>query len=126
VLILLALMVRRHRVQIASWLVLLVALTSATVSAYQSTYSTPEQRRTATELAQHDPATTLMYGHLADPGSAALMFAWEMGAIATIFGCNHGRARRGLLDPCRGGRRNARSLCGRPESTLAFCFAAPR
>jgi ABC-2 type transport system permease protein len=84
VLILLALMIRRHRMLIASWLVLLVALTSATASAYQSTYSTPEQRRTATELAQHDPATTLMYGHLADPGSAALMFAWETGAIATI------------------------------------------
>jgi ABC-2 type transport system permease protein len=84
VLILLVLMVRRQRVLIASWLVLLVALTSATVSAYQSTYSTPEQRRTATELAQQDPATTLMYGHLADPGSAALMFAWEIGAIATI------------------------------------------
>ena len=83
-LILLALMVRRHRVLIASWVVLLVALTSATVSAYQSTYSTPEQRRTATELAQHDAATTLMYGHLADPGSAALMFTWEIGAIATI------------------------------------------
>ncbi|MGX6607366.1 ABC transporter permease [Micromonosporaceae bacterium Da 78-11] len=83
-LILLALMVRRHRVLIASWLVLLVALTSATVSAYQSTYSTPQQRRTATDLAQHDAATTLMYGHLADPGSAALMFAWEIGAITTI------------------------------------------
>jgi ABC-2 type transport system permease protein len=83
-LILLALMVRRHRVLIASWLVLLVALTSTTVSAYQSTYSTPEQRRTATDLAQHDAATTLMYGDLADPGSAALMFTWEIGAIATV------------------------------------------
>jgi ABC-2 type transport system permease protein len=84
VLILLALMVRRHRVLIASWLVLLVAVTSATVSAYQATYATPEQRRAATDLAQHDAATTLMYGHLADPGSAALMFAWEIGAITTI------------------------------------------
>lgn len=82
--ILLALMVRRHRVLTASWLVLLIALSSATVSAYQSTYSTPEQRRAATELAQHSAATTLMYGDLADPGSAALMFTWEIGAIATI------------------------------------------
>ena len=81
---LLALMIRRHRVLITSWLVLLVALTTATVSAYQSTYSTPEQRRTATELAQHDAATTMMYGKLTNPGSAALMFTWEIGAIATI------------------------------------------
>jgi ABC-2 type transport system permease protein len=82
--ILLRLMLHRHRVLITSWLVLLIAVTGATVSAYQSTYSTPEQRATVTELAQHSAATTLMYGNLADPGSAALMFAWEIGAIATI------------------------------------------
>lgn len=82
--ILLRLVVRRHRVLMTSWLVLLVALTGATVSAYQSTYSTPEQRRTATELAQHSAATTLMYGNLADPGTPALMFTWEIGAISTI------------------------------------------
>ena len=82
--ILMRLMIRRHRVLITSCLVLLVTLTGATASAYQSTYPTPEQRRTATELAQHSAATTLMYGNLADPGTPALMFAWEIGAIATI------------------------------------------
>jgi len=83
-LILLRLMLHRHRVLITSWLVLLVAVTGATVSAYQSTYPTAEQRRTATDLAQHSAATTLMYGNLADPGTPALMFTWEIGAIATI------------------------------------------
>src|SRR6266508_967918 len=78
------LMVRRYRLLITSWLVLLVALTGATASAYQSTYPTQEQRRTATELAQHNTATTLLYGELADPGTPALMFSWEIGAIATI------------------------------------------
>ncbi len=78
------LMVRRHRLLISSWLVLLVALGGGTVSAYQSTYPTQEQRRSATELAQHDAATTLLYGKLADPGTPALMFTWEIGAIVTI------------------------------------------
>jgi ABC-2 type transport system permease protein len=83
-LLLVYLMVRRHRVLLASWLVLLVAMSGGTVSAYQSTYTTPDQRRIATELAQHNAATTLLYGNLADPGSPALMFSWEIGAFATI------------------------------------------
>lgn len=78
------LMVRRHRALLASWLVLLVAVSGGTVSAYQSTYTTPDQRRTATELAQHNVATTLLYGNLAGRGSPASMFSWEIGAIATI------------------------------------------
>jgi ABC-2 type transport system permease protein len=78
------LMIRRHRVLITSWPVLLVALTGVTVSAYQSTYPTPQQRRVAVDLAQHNAATTLLYGNLPNPGAPAQMFAWEIGAIATI------------------------------------------
>ena len=78
------LMVRRHRLMITSWLVLLIALSGATVSAYQSTYATPEQRRAATELAQHNAASNLLYGRLADPGTPAQMFGWEIGAFVTI------------------------------------------
>jgi ABC-2 type transport system permease protein len=81
---LVSLMVRRHRVPIVSWTLLLVALSGGTVSAYQSTYQTPEQRALATELAQHDAATTALYGNLPDPGTPALMFTWEVGAIVTI------------------------------------------
>jgi ABC-2 type transport system permease protein len=77
-------MIRRHRVLMTSWSVLLIALAGATVSAYQSTYPTPEQRRVAVELAQHNAATILLYGNLPDPGTPAQMFAWEIGAIATI------------------------------------------
>ncbi|MET7401968.1 hypothetical protein ABZS66_51645 [Dactylosporangium sp. NPDC005572] len=78
------LMVHRHRVLLASWSVLLVALAGATVSAYRSTYPTAEQRRLAVELAQHNAATVLLYGNLPDPGTPAQMFAWEIGAFATI------------------------------------------
>lgn len=78
------LMLRRHRVLIASWSVLLIALSGGTVSAYQTTYPTAEQRRLATELAQQNTATTLLYGRLPEPGTPALMFAWEIGAIVTI------------------------------------------
>jgi ABC-2 type transport system permease protein len=81
---LMRLMIRRHRVLITSWSVLLIALAGATVSAYQSTYPTPQQRRIAVELAQHNAATTLLYGDLPDPGTPAQMFAWEIGAFATI------------------------------------------
>jgi ABC-2 type transport system permease protein len=78
------LLIRRHRVLIAVWLLLLVALSGVTVSAYQSTYPTPRQRAAAVELAQHNASTLLMYGHLPAPGTPAQMFAWEIGAFATI------------------------------------------
>jgi|tagenome__1003787_1003787.scaffolds.fasta_scaffold20946166_2 ABC-2 type transport system permease protein len=78
------LMIRRHRWMITGWSILLIGLAGATVSAYQATYPTPEQRRLATELAQRDTASLMLYGRLAEPGSPALMFAWEVGAIATI------------------------------------------
>jgi ABC-2 type transport system permease protein len=78
------LLARRYRLQILAWTVLLVLLSGATVSAYQSTYPTPEQRRVATELAQQNAATTLMYGHLRDPGTPAQFFVWEVGAIVTL------------------------------------------
>lgn len=81
---LLRLMAARHRLPILCWTALVVGLCGATVSAYKSTYPTEEQRRIAVGLAQHDAATTLMYGHLPDPGTPALMFTWEIGAIVTV------------------------------------------
>jgi ABC-2 type transport system permease protein len=78
------LLIHRYRLLIASWSVLLIALPAVTVWAYQSTYPTAEGRRIAVELAQQDVATTLLYGDLPDPGTPALMFVWETGAIATI------------------------------------------
>jgi ABC-2 type transport system permease protein len=78
------LLVRRHRLALGSWLVLLVALCGGTVSAYASTYATAQQRRAAVELAQHNPATTLLYGRLPDPGTPAQMYVWEVGAFATV------------------------------------------
>ncbi|WP_328465839.1 hypothetical protein OHA21_44610 [Actinoplanes sp. NBC_00393] len=77
------LLVRRHRLLLASWPVLLVALCS-TMTAYQDTYATEAQRRTAVELAQQNPATTLLYGRLPDPGTPAQLFTWEIGGFVTI------------------------------------------
>lgn len=82
--ILVRLMLRRHRLLIGAWSVLLVALCGVTVSAYQSTYPTPEQRALAVRSAQDNAATTLLYGELADPGTPAQMFGWEAGAFATV------------------------------------------
>ncbi|WP_432973952.1 hypothetical protein [Dactylosporangium sp. CA-233914] len=78
------LLLRRHRLVLGSWLVLLVGLCASTVQAYQDSYSTAEQRRTAVELAHHNTATTLLYGRLPDPGTPGQMYAWEIGAIVTI------------------------------------------
>lgn len=81
---LLRLTARHQRTMVTSWLVLLIALVSGTPSAYQSTYPTAAARRAATELAQHNPATTLLYGRLPAPGTPAQMFSWEIGAFVTI------------------------------------------
>jgi hypothetical protein len=43
----------------------------------------------ATELTQHDAASTLMYGALAAPGSPALMFTWELERASD---CTRGKA----------------------------------
>ncbi|GAA2713295.1 ABC transporter permease [Actinoplanes palleronii] len=77
------LLVRRYRLPLLCWTALVTALCS-TPSAYQSAYATAEQRRTAVVLAQNNPASTLVYGRLPDPGTAAQMFAWEIGAFVTI------------------------------------------
>ncbi|WP_433221516.1 hypothetical protein ACQP00_20865 [Dactylosporangium sp. CS-047395] len=81
---LLRLLARRHRLMLSAWLLLLIGMTAGTVSAYQSTYQTVQQRQVATALAQHNAATTLMYGNLASPGTPALLFTWEIGAFGTI------------------------------------------
>ena len=39
------LLVRRHRLALTSWLLLLIGLSAGTVSAYQNTYATEQQRR---------------------------------------------------------------------------------
>jgi ABC-2 type transport system permease protein len=78
------LLIRRHRLALTSWLLLLIGLSAGTVGAYQNTYATDQQRRAAVALAQADGATTLMYGRLPGPGAPAQMYAWEIGAFVTI------------------------------------------
>ncbi len=78
------LQLRRYRLLIGAWTLLLIALCAGTVTGYQSTYATAQQRREATILAQHNAATNLIYGRLADTGTPAQMFTWEIGAIVTV------------------------------------------
>jgi polyether ionophore transport system permease protein len=78
------LQLRRYRLQIGVWTLLLIAICAGTVTAYQNTYATTQQRHEATVLAQHNAATNLMYGWLADAGTPAQMFTWEIGAIVTV------------------------------------------
>lgn len=83
VLPLVRLLLRRHRGLLLGWGGLLVVLTGATTSGYQTTYTTIEQRRAAAELARHDAASTVMYGVLGGD-QPAHMFVWEIGAFATV------------------------------------------
>ncbi|MFI1996633.1 hypothetical protein [Actinoplanes sp. NPDC020271] len=78
------LLLRRHRLTISCWLLLLIGLSAGTVTAYQNTYATDQQRRVAVGLAQQNAATTVLYGHLPDLGTPAQMYAWEIGAFVTI------------------------------------------
>jgi ABC-2 type transport system permease protein len=82
--ILTRLLLRRHRVTLGAWLLLLIGLCGGTAQAYPNTYPTEEQRHAAVVAAQHNPATTLLYGVLPGPGTPAQLFAWEAGAIAAI------------------------------------------
>lgn len=78
------LLIRRHRATLSAWLLVLTGLCGGTVSSYQNTYATEQQRRTAVALAQEDRVSTLLYGRLPDSGNAAQMFTWELGAILSI------------------------------------------
>ncbi|SNY59501.1 hypothetical protein [Paractinoplanes atraurantiacus] len=78
------LLLRRHRLFLGCWLLLLIAMSAGTVTAYQNTYPTGQQRRIAVALAQDNAATTLIYGRLPGPGTPAQMYVWEIGACTTI------------------------------------------
>ncbi|MFI7540519.1 hypothetical protein [Actinoplanes sp. NPDC049599] len=78
------LLLRRHRLLIGSWLVLLWALCAATPWAYQNTYPTAEARAVAVHQARAETASTLLLGELPLPGTPAQMFAWEIGGIVSI------------------------------------------
>lgn len=77
------LLLRRHRGLLLAWTGLLVVLTGVTTSAYQTTYDTAKEREAATRLAQHDSASTVLYGVLGGDRPAH-MFVWEIGTFATI------------------------------------------
>jgi ABC-2 type transport system permease protein len=77
------LLMLRNRLLLTCWPLTLIGL-CCTLSTYEQTYPTAGQRRTAVELAQQNPGSTLLYGRLPDPGAAAQMFAWEIGAFVTI------------------------------------------
>ncbi|GIF26650.1 ABC-2 type transport system permease protein [Actinoplanes tereljensis] len=78
------LLLRRYRLMLASWLLLMIAMCAITISAYRTTYATDELRRAAVLKAQKNPATNLVYGLLPDPGTPNQMYGWEIGAFATI------------------------------------------
>jgi ABC-2 type transport system permease protein len=80
----LVLLSRRNAPWILTWSGSVLALVVATLPAYASTYSDAAARHAAVEQAQRDGATRLLYGRLPDPGTAAQMFVWEVGAFVTL------------------------------------------
>jgi ABC-2 type transport system permease protein len=81
---LLGLLARRYAAWTTTWLFIVGLLVVVTLPAYASTYPDDAARRVAVELAQNNAATTLLYGHLADPGSPGQMFGWEVGTFVTL------------------------------------------
>jgi ABC-2 type transport system permease protein len=81
---LLGLLARQYAAWTMTWLFIVGTLVVVTLPAYASTYPDDAARRVAVELAQNNAATTLLYGHLADPGSPGQMFGWEIGTFVTL------------------------------------------
>lgn len=75
---------RTNRVTIIAGTALVVLLGTVTGSAYQSSYPSTQARRAAAELARQNPATTAMYGDLAQPGTAKQLFTWEIGSFLPL------------------------------------------
>ena len=78
------LLLRRHRLMIGVWVVLLCAVTAAAVGQYQSAYRTRADFEANARLSEENVASTLLYGQLHFPGTTGLMFVWELGAFLTI------------------------------------------
>ena len=78
------LLLRRHRLMIGVWVVLLCAVTAAAVGQYQSAYRTRADFEANARLSEENVASTLLYGQLHFPGTPGLMFVWELGAFLTI------------------------------------------
>jgi len=64
--------------------VLTALLALVTGSAYQDSYTDAAARYAAAELARQDAALTMMYGTLAQPGTATQLYAWEIGTFLTL------------------------------------------
>ncbi|TNC31311.1 hypothetical protein [Mumia zhuanghuii] len=78
------LLVRRYGVWITAWVVTVGVIVVITLPSYGTTYRDAAARRAAVALAQHDAATTLLYGQLPDPGTPGQMFSWEIGTFLTL------------------------------------------
>jgi ABC-2 type transport system permease protein len=81
---LIRLLLRRHGRWTLAWLVVLIGMCALTVPTYQSTYASAQARADGVARARTQVATTALYGALPEPGNPAQIFAWEMGAFATM------------------------------------------
>lgn len=75
---------RRNRSWMLAWILLVSLLSVAGPPTYAATYATDQDRAAATAAAQHNAATTVLYGRLGSPGTSGQMFSWELGTFLTL------------------------------------------
>ncbi|MEO6957459.1 MAG: hypothetical protein ABI137_12015 [Antricoccus sp.] len=75
---------RRNRSWMLAWILIVGLLSAAGPPTYAATYLTDQDRAAATSAAQHNAATTVLYGRLGSPGTPGQMFSWELGTFLTL------------------------------------------
>ena len=72
---------RRDRVMIPAWVLVLLSLVTSTASAFRSLYPTPESRLQFAGGIVHSPTLVALYGPLYNPDSVGGLSAWRILAI---------------------------------------------
>ncbi|HEY0409510.1 MAG TPA: ABC transporter permease, partial [Candidatus Dormibacteraeota bacterium] len=73
---------RRDRVMIPAWVLVLLSLVTSTASAFRSLYPTPESRLQFAGGILHSPTLVALYGPLYNPDSVGGLTAWRILAVA--------------------------------------------
>ncbi|RBM23168.1 ABC transporter permease [Prauserella sp. PE36] len=76
---------RRDRVVLPIWVVVLGVMASAGAGAYETLYPTQAEREALTATMGANPSLTLLYGPAFDLGTAGGFAAWRYGAILSLF-----------------------------------------
>ncbi len=81
---LVGLTIRQHRLSLSLLVLLSGVATAMAVPSYGTTYTNEATRAAAVAIAKANPATTLMYGVLQEPGRPGQIAVWEFGCLTCL------------------------------------------